>query len=560
MATAEEKSSRQQAILRMLEEDPNLTTQDLARELDVSLGTVRNDLVALEDMGNIRRSYGRIELLARQRRDSLLAIPDRFSLAARTIGNRLLSRLALLDRVFLDDSEPSHYVARNVPGSHELHVLTNSVRVAATLAWRDLPGGITILPGTVGRRDLSVSVDLGDVLPKRYRVGAAFCEVAAIDDDGACYVSTRDDLELIRVIARMAEQLHLHVRQDGVRKTGLHIVPMDEVRPSLAEIVMDDSNLTAVKEMNLDAVPAIVVGEDYAVAGPFRQKAVVGFSLVGAEREYPQTIQQSIEEAARATGGIELIVAENRGDRDSFLRNIDTFIRHEARVVIEYSPLTEVGPLAAEKLSHSGIALIGVDIPIPGSIYYGVNNYEAGFVAGAKATDYVLHEWPDSKPIVMLVDMQDHNDAVISRLQGIEDSLRNRLGIQEDLIRRVSCPNDLDAATAALSPQLDTLDADARVLIFGFNAVATIAAYTSVHERDERERFAVVGQNLSADIRKELHRPDSRLIGSVTYHPEEYGPNIMEIVRSILNNEPVGPSTFTPHEWVPASRLSTVYR
>lgn len=559
MATAEEKSSRQQAILRMLEENPNLTTQDLAKELDVSLGTVRNDLVALEEMGNIRRSYGRIELLARQRRDSLLAIPDRFSRAARAIGSRMLSRLALLDRVFLDDSEPCHYVALNLPGSHELHVLTSSIRVAATLAWRDHPGEITILPGAVQRRDLSVSVDLGDLLPKRYRVGAGFCEIAAIDDDGACYVATRDALELIRVVARMAETMHFHVRQDGVGRTGLHIVPMDEVGPSLAEIVMDDSNLTDVKEMNLDAVPAIVVGEDYAVAGPFRQKAVVGFSLVGAEREYPQTIQQSIESAARATGGIELIVAENRGDRDSFLRNIDTFIQYDARVVVEYSPLTEVGPLAAEKLSHSGITLIGVDIPIPGSIYYGVNNYEAGFVAGEKATEFVVHEWPDSKPIVMLVDMQDHNDAVISRLQGIEDSIRKRLGIQQDRIRRVSCPNDLDAATLELEPQLDTLDPEARVLIFGFNAVATIAAYTSVRARDDRERFAVVGQNLSADIRKELHRPDSRLIGSVTYHPEEYGPKIMEIVRSILNNEPVGPSTFTTHEWVPASRLSTLY-
>ena len=557
MATAEEKSSRQQAILRMLEENPSLTTQDLAQELDVSLGTVRNDLVALEEMGNIRRSYGRIELLARQRRDSLLAVPDRFSRAARAIGNRMLSRLALLDRVFLDDSEPSHYVARNLPDSHEVHVLTNSVRVAATLAWRDHPGEITILPGAVQRRDLSVAVDLGDLLPKRYRVGAGFCEIAAIDEDGACYVSSREALELIRVVARMAETMHFHVRQDGVRRTGLHIVPMDEIAPTLAEIVMDDSNLTAVKEMNLDAVPAIVVGEDYAIAGPFRRKAVVGFSLVGPEREYPQTIRHSIEEAARATGGIELIVAENRGDRDSFLRNIDTFIEYEARVVIEYSPPTEIGPLAAEKLSHSGIALIGVDIPIPGSIYYGVNNYEAGFVAGEKATEFVVHEWPDSEPVVILVDMQDHNDAVISRLQGIEDSIRKRLGIQEDRIRRVSCPNDLDAAILELEPQLDTLDPGTRVLIFGFNAVATIAAYTSVHARDDRERFAVVGQNLSADIRKELHRPDSRLVGSVTYHPEEYGPQIMEIVRSILNNEPVGPSTFTTHEWVPASRLST---
>jgi ABC-type sugar transport system substrate-binding protein len=400
---------------------------------------------------------------------------------------------------------------------------------------------------------------MGDVLPKRFRVNAAFCEVSALDENATCYVETRDALNLVRVVSQMSERIHIHVREDGVGKTGLHIVPMDEIAPSLAEIVMDDSNRPAVQEMNLDAVPAIIVGEDYAMAGPFRQKAVVGFSLVGATREYPQTVQQSIESAARASGGIELIVAENKGDSGSFLRNIDTFIENRASVVIEYSPPAELGSLAAEKLSHSGIALIGVDIPIPGSIYLGVNNYEAGFVAGEKAAEFARHEWPGSNPTAVLVDMQDHNEGVISRLQGIEDCLRRRLGIDDDQIQRVSCPNKLDEAMRELRPRLEALDAERCVMIFGFNAVATIAAYRSVEGRNDRENFAVVGQNLSTEIRQELHRPGSRLIGSVTYHPEQYGTEIMRVVRSILNGEPIGPSYFTRHEWIPASWVANIY-
>ena len=184
------------------------------------------------------------------------------------------------------------------------------------------------------------------------------------------------------------------------------------------------------------------------------------------------------------------------------------------------------------------------------------DRYEAGFIAGEKETQFVGSHWSNTKLTAMLVDMQDHNDAVISRLQGIEDSLRKRLGIREDRILRVSCRNDLAAARRELAPQLDRFDEESRILIFGFNSVATIAAYTSLQGRGDRSRFAVVGQNVSSEIRKELRRPDSRLIGSVSYHPEEYGPAIMTIVRSILNGEPVGPSYFTAHEWVPASRLA----
>ena len=560
MATAEEKSVRQQAILRMLEEHPELTTQDLAEEFGVSVGTVRNDLVALEDMGNIRRSYGRIELLARQRRDSLLLIPTAFSRSTRNIGNRILSRLPLVDRIFLDDSEPSHYVAMHLSETQELHVLTNSIRIAATLAWRNHPGDITILPGAVQRRDLSIALDLGDLLPRRYRVEAAFCEVAALDENGRCYAASRESLELIQVVGRMAEEVHFHVGPDGVNRSGLHVVATDELEGRLAEILVDDASFAAIKEMNLDGEPIVVVGDDYTLAGPFNRRAVVGFSLVGADREYPQTIRRSIEEASRAAGGIELIVAENRGDRESFLKNINTFIQHEARIVIEYSPLKDVGPLAAEKLSHSGIALIGVDIPIPGSIYFGVNNYAAGFIAGEKATEYVMREWPGTLPMVMLADMEDHNEAVISRMQGIEDSLRKRLGMHDERLRRVSCPNEIETATRVIERELATIDGQSCALIFGFNAVATVAAYRAVNGRADRERFGVVGQNLSMEIRKELRRSDTRLVGSVTYHPEQYGPRIMEIVRSILGGDPVGPGTFVEHEWVPAARLTRLFR
>jgi ribose transport system substrate-binding protein len=559
MATAEEKSSRQESILRMIEEDPSVTAQDLADSFGVSLGTVRNDLVALEEMGNIRRSYGRIELLARRRRDSLLVIPDRFSRTARNYGSRILTALALIDRIFLDDSEASHYVALNLPDAHPIHVLTNSIRVAATLAWRDYPGEITILPGAVQRRDLSVALDLGDLLPRRYRVGAAFCSIAALDEAGACYVASRAQLELIRVVSRLAETLHLHVRPEDVGRSDLHVVPVDEYSDTLTELLIDDSAYAVVKSMQLDALPVVVVGDDYSLTGPFNRRLVVGFSSADAGREYAQLIQRSIEDAARATGGIELVVADNHGDRETTLRNLDTFIQHDAKVVLEYSFLEEIGPLAAEKLSHSGITLIGVDNPIPGSIYYGVNNYEAGFVAGAKAADYVEHEWADLSFLAVLVDMAAHNKAVVSRLQGIEDQLHRRLSVDDDRILRITTENELGEAISVLRTELDRLPPDERVLIFGFNAVASYACAVVINDRADRDRFAIVGQNVTYEIKRELIRPDTRFVGTVNYQPELYGPRIMDLVRSILNGESVGHSHFTNHEWVPASRLTSVF-
>ena len=555
MATAQEKSSRQQTILRMLEENSNLTAQDLAREFRVSLGTVRNDLVDLEEMGNIRRAYGKLELLARQRRDSLLNIPNTFSRTARIIGNRIVESIALIDRIFLDDSEPSHYCALHLPSRRDLHILTNSIRVAATLAWREHPGEITILPGAVQTNNLSIHIDLGDLLPSRYRVTAAFCSISALGTDGQFYVDSRCDLELIKTVAAMAETLSFHLSPDGIGKTDIHCLPMNDLKKKVAEIILDDSSFSLIKTLELDDLPIIVVGDDYALTGPFNRRAVVGYSSIEAGREYSQIIQRSIEDAARRTGNIELVITDSHKDTATALKNIDTFIQHEAQVVIEYSQLEEAGQLASEKLSHAGIRLIGVDNPIPGAIYYGVNNYEAGYVAGQKAVDFVGREWPNQKPQAILVNIEDNIQGVGNRLQGIEDVLKKNLSLDKGHIRRITCPNELEEASVKIEEMLDKMPGNDPVLVFGFNSVVTMAAVAAVDGRPDRARYAIVGQNLPTELKKELRKPDTRLIGTVNYHPESYGTEIMDIVRRLLNGEPVQPNCFAAHEWVSASRM-----
>jgi DeoR/GlpR family transcriptional regulator of sugar metabolism len=49
---------RRQSLMETLRKQPGLRVPELARALDVSEGTVRNDLKALEDEGKLKRVHG----------------------------------------------------------------------------------------------------------------------------------------------------------------------------------------------------------------------------------------------------------------------------------------------------------------------------------------------------------------------------------------------------------------------------------------------------------------------------------------------------------------------
>ena len=49
---------RQQSILRLLREQPGIKITKMADLLDVSRGTIRNDLLALEEQNRVRRVRG----------------------------------------------------------------------------------------------------------------------------------------------------------------------------------------------------------------------------------------------------------------------------------------------------------------------------------------------------------------------------------------------------------------------------------------------------------------------------------------------------------------------
>ena len=70
---------------------------------------------------------------------------------------------------------------------------------------------------------------------------------------------------------------------------------------------------------------------------------------------------------------------------------------------------------------------------------------------------------------------------------------------------------------------------------------------------------AIAGQGGSADARAELRRPGTRLVGSVAFFPENYGPDLIALATGILGHKPTPNTVFISHRLLTAANVDHFY-
>jgi ribose transport system substrate-binding protein len=98
-----------------------------------------------------------------------------------------------------------------------------------------------------------------------------------------------------------------------------------------------------------------------------------------------------------------------------------------------------------------------------------------------------------------------------------------------------------------------------RMLVGTINDPSALGALRAFQEAGRTEGCAIMGQNASPEGRAELRERGTRLIGSVAYFPEKYGPEIVTVALDILHRRPVPPAVFVKHQLVTPENVDHVY-
>jgi DeoR/GlpR family transcriptional regulator of sugar metabolism len=166
---------RRQTLLELLKKQPGLRVPEIATTLDVSEGTVRNDLNALETDGKLRRVHGGAVLNEGDpfQNNSFKRRYYQNVDAKSAIARQAATLIKDNDSILLDASSTAYYLARALAEHKKLRVMTNGFEVAREMA-RNTSNTVILIGGVVENDSSSVTGLLSEQIIAEMHIDKAF--------------------------------------------------------------------------------------------------------------------------------------------------------------------------------------------------------------------------------------------------------------------------------------------------------------------------------------------------------------------------------------------------
>ena len=210
---------RQEEILRILAQRGYCTVRYLTEALHYSSATVNRDLNTMQTLGLVKRSYGGVEAVDRNRYLPLTLHQDYMKKEKRRDAEMAAELIENGDTVYLDASTTVQYIAPFLSGKKDLRVITHNMRLTIELAAYDME--VICLGGHLTERPhmLGGNITLENAL--HFHPDKMFFSVDPITADGL--VSTGGSyLPLYRVMLKQSQKAYLLTNQSKLtdRITG----------------------------------------------------------------------------------------------------------------------------------------------------------------------------------------------------------------------------------------------------------------------------------------------------------------------------------------------------
>lgn len=285
----------------------------------------------------------------------------------------------------------------------------------------------------------------------------------------------------------------------------------------------------------------------------------IGYGSQTSLLPFTATVSDGLVVAANAAN-VDLLVLNNGLSPRAALQNADTFVAEKVDLVIDSQINIGVAAQIAVKFSEARIPFIALDIPHPGAIYFGADNYKAGRMAGRHLARWAASHWRSGPEQIILLGVDAAGPLLNARLTGVLD------GINEVSTFGHNIPtHHYDTKGGQFEATLDIVrrhirrKKPERALVGAVNDSTALAALQAFREAGIERSCAIAGQDGSLAAREEMRRSSSRLVCSVAYFPEAYGERIIRLALDVLKHKPVAPAIFVQHEVLTPQNVDKVY-
>lgn len=554
---------RRQRILGLLRERPGIRVPELARLLEVSQGTIRNDLRALEKAGELTRVRG--GAVVRDSRDFISPAFGARAEVSATAKKRIARWAADMvedgDSVLLDSSSTVFHIAPFLLDRSNLTIITNGIEVAYALA--ENPTHTIILIGGVLRPDRALTVGyLGEKILENLHIKTALVSCSGFSVETGL---TQVDIQEAQLKSRMIESAERVVALIDSTKFGkVDLTPFASVEQ--VSHILTDSDLAPlyIDDIRQTCANLTVCGENTtSTYTPCSQEVPhykIGFANLGEDMSFPVDVRRGLEQAAQNVSNIDLILADNQLSGKVALRVADRLIAEGVDLVIEYQIDERVGGLLMDKFNQANIPVIAVDIPLVGATYFGVDHYRAGHMAGVALGRWLIEHWDGAFDHLIILEERRTGAVPATRIQGQLDGLQELMGnVPASQILYLDSGNTAEISQANMLQALRELPSTRRLAVISFNDDAAFGAICAARELGREDDVVIVGQGADRIVRKEIRHPESRLVGSTAYWPEQYGEKLIDVALKILNGAAVPPAVYNEHTFVTQNNIDEHY-
>jgi ribose transport system substrate-binding protein len=287
------------------------------------------------------------------------------------------------------------------------------------------------------------------------------------------------------------------------------------------------------------------------------RKYRIGYAAQGQDSSFPREVASSLVQAAE-TAHVELVVVDNRYNAKTAVRNADQLIREEVDLVIEFQADDAAAPAITRKFMEANIPMIAIDIPHPGATYFGANNYEAGLIGGRHLGRWANKHWEGVVEEIVMVEISRSGSVPQQRIGGMLAGINETLRHTDTRTIHLDGDGQFRTTLEGIRKHLRTSKAK-RILVGAATDPSALGALRAFQEAGRTADCVVVGHNAEPDGRAELREPRTRLIGSVAYFPEKYGPGVIRLALDILARKATPPAMFIRHLLITPENVDHFY-
>jgi ribose transport system substrate-binding protein len=558
---------RRHTILRLLREHPGIKVTQIAEMLDVSDGTIRNDLNALQAENKIKRVLGGAVIIQQQPQahpesnghESESAEVPYFA-AKQRIARWAADTIENGDTIFLDASSTVRFMVPHLQEYTRLTIVTNGLETARQIA-RITPHPVILVGGMVNHSGSATTSLIGLDMLENLHIRTAYVSCVGFD---LLIGMTERSIEEAQLKKALLSSIPRIIALIGANKIGT-VSTQPFITPERIAHIFTDSEISAdsIGQLRQAKINLTVCGENtvrsYMVDGE-KSQFTIGFANQSEELPFAIDVRRSLERAAVDAGNINLVTADNRLSGEEALHVADRLIQRDIDLAIEYQIDYKTGNLIMDKFMQAGIPVVAVDIPMVGATFFGVENYRAGHMAGEALGEWIGRNWKGHIDLLLVLEEPRAGVLPEARIQGQLDGLQERIGrVPADQIQCIDCANTSTVSESGVDAILQQFPDYHHIAIISFNDEAAYGALQAARKRDREEDVVIVGQGADRLVHEELRDPQSRLIGSTAYMPERYGEKLMELALKILNGDSVPPAVYISHVFISPDNIDRFY-